>query len=106
MVAGLPHVYLQYRTHMKETKPTFESGDIVRISGGVFMGIEGTVKKFDKLGRMVRLHVDLIGQSVAVDVDQDFIRLVTSLKEIVRKELAIAVTMSAMRVLTIPMYRN
>ena len=50
-------------------------GRRVLIKGGVFMGVEGVVE-FVRDRALVRLNVDMIGQAVAVDVEQNFVELI------------------------------
>lgn len=50
-------------------------GRRVRIVGGPFMGIEGTVWGLKGLNK-VRLNVDMIGQAVAVEVDRAYIDII------------------------------
>lgn len=53
----------------------FRPGRRVRIKGGVFMGIEG-VLGLRKGKSKVRLNVEMIAQSVALDVDADLIEFI------------------------------
>lgn len=58
-----------------DTCSALKSGRRVRITGGAFMGIEGTISRID--GRTkVRLNVDMIGQAVAVDVDREYLDVI------------------------------
>jgi len=47
-------------------------GTRVRIKTGVFMGVEGYVEQLSKK-TSVRLNVELVGQSVVVEVERDFL---------------------------------
>lgn len=47
-------------------------GSLVRIKTGAFVGVEGHVETVGKK-TSVRLNVELVGQSVVVEVDRDFI---------------------------------
>jgi len=53
----------------------FRHGRRMRIKGGVFMGIEGVVGICRGKSK-VRLNVEMIGQSVALDVDADLIEFI------------------------------
>jgi transcriptional antiterminator RfaH len=57
------------------TVAAMTSGKRVRITGGPFMGIEGTVTVV-KGKNMVRLNVELIGRAVAVEVQREFLEIV------------------------------
>ncbi len=46
----------------------------VRIKAGIFMGLEGYVDQLAKQ-TCVRLNVELVGQSVAVEVERDFLEI-------------------------------
>jgi len=50
-------------------------GRHVRITGGPFMGVEGVVSSRHGATK-VRLNVDMIGQAVAVDVEQDLLEVI------------------------------
>ncbi len=52
------------------------SGTRVRIKAGVFSGLEGYVDQLAKK-TCVRLNVELVGQSVIVEVDRDFLEVTT-----------------------------
>lgn len=49
-------------------------GSRVRIKAGVFMGLEGHVDQLAKQ-TCVRLNVELVGQSVVVEVDRDLLEI-------------------------------
>lgn len=55
-----------------EASAAFRSGRRVRIKGGPFMGVEGVLGTL-RGKTQVRLNVEMIGQSVALDVDRDLI---------------------------------
>lgn len=58
-----------------EADHAFREGRRVRIRGGAFMGIEGVLQSLR--GRsQVRLHVDMIGQSITLDVDRDLLEFI------------------------------
>ncbi len=50
-------------------------GTNVRIRGGPFMGVEGTVASFKGTAK-VCLNVQLIGQAVVVEVDREFLEVI------------------------------
>jgi len=50
-------------------------GARVRIKAGVFMGIEGVIDQRPGATK-VRLNVELVGQSVAVDVERDYLEVI------------------------------
>lgn len=50
--------------------PAITTGMIVRIKEGPFAGLEGTVIKAKGCARVI-LNVDMIGQGVAIEVDED-----------------------------------
>ena len=54
------------------SEPKLCRGMRVRITSGVFAGIEGVVDVLSKR-TVVRLNVALVGQSVAVEVERDFV---------------------------------
>ncbi len=54
------------------SESTLCRGMHVRITSGVFMGVEGVVDELQRPSK-VRLNVELLGQSVAMDIDPDFI---------------------------------
>ncbi len=58
-----------------EADVAFRAGRRVRIKGGPFTGIEGGLEAVRGKFK-VRLNVDLIGQSVAVDVDRDLLEFI------------------------------
>jgi len=76
---------------VKKNKQTFGSGDIVRIINGPFMGLEGTVSDVKEPFNKVILSVKMIGRALMVEVGSELLSLVTSLKDIIRKELEVAV---------------
>jgi len=55
-----------------EAEATFREGRLVRIKAGAFAGIEGVLSTV-RGKTQVRLNVELIGQSVALDVDREMI---------------------------------
>lgn len=57
------------------TANTLERGRRVSIKGGPFMGVEGVVTDAGKSG-IVRLNVEMIGQSVIVKVDRDYLEVI------------------------------
>lgn len=56
------------------SEPELRQGMRVRITSGIFMGLEGVVDTLQRPAK-VRLNVELVGQSVSVDVDPDFIEV-------------------------------
>lgn len=52
----------------------FSLGTRVRITAGVFQGLEGHVGQLTKRAT-VRLNVELVGQSIGVDVDRDLLEI-------------------------------
>ncbi|MBN2301031.1 MAG: hypothetical protein JXN60_00810 [Lentisphaerae bacterium] len=52
-----------------------QKGRRVRIKAGPFMGIEGVIWALKKQSK-VRLNVEMIGQAIAVDVDQDYLEVI------------------------------
>jgi transcriptional antiterminator RfaH len=51
-----------------------KKGRRVNITGGPFMGIEGTIWSL-KANSKVRLNINMIGQAVAVEVDPEYLEL-------------------------------
>lgn len=58
-----------------EADAEFVEGSRVRIKGGPFMGIEGVLQSIRGKSK-VRLNVQMIGQSVTLDVDRSLLELV------------------------------
>ncbi len=56
------------------SRNALQRGKKVRIKNGPFLGVEGIVYKIKNV-TSVCLNVELIGQAVAVEVDQDFIEV-------------------------------
>ncbi len=59
------------------SSPALSTGSHVRITAGVFAGLEGYVDKLAKK-TTVCLHVEMVGQSVQVQVDLDYIKVLAS----------------------------
>ncbi len=57
-----------------EAKSGIRKGRRVRIKGGVFVGIEGLVEQL-RGKQQVRLQVEMVSQSVILDVDRDFLEI-------------------------------
>jgi len=50
------------------------TGRRVRITGGAFMGVEGSISELRGTAK-VRLNVEMIGRAVAVEVDREYLEL-------------------------------
>jgi len=60
-----------------KSAPSFEEGQLVRITSGPFMGTEGIVNRI--AGNMrVMLNVSIIGQALKIEVQQDDIEKISS----------------------------